>query len=221
MRIVLAEDSVLLREGLAGLLTDSGHEVVGRCGDGARLLALAVEHEPDVVITDIRMPPGFVDEGVRAAVEIRRRLPSVGILLLSQHIETHFALELVSSGSGFGYLLKDRILDVDDFLASLLRVARGGSALDPVVVATLLQPRLAPTIPRPTDALSERERTVLSLMAQGYSNAAIARELWLTERTVESHVSAVFSRLGLVASRDENRRVLAVIAHLTDQERGG
>ena len=219
MRIVLAEDSVLLREGVAGLLTDSGHQVVGRCGDGTTLVALAMEHEPDVVVTDIRMPPGFTDEGVRAAVEIRRRLPSVGIVVLSQHIETRFALELVGSGAGFGYLLKDRILDVDDFLASLLRVARGGTALDPVVVATLLQPRHADAAPRPTDALSERERTVLSLMAQGRSNAAIARELWLTERTVESHVSAVFSRLGLIASRDENRRVLAVIAHLTDQAR--
>ena len=198
------------------------------CGSGAAvtdaegLTETVAATGPELCILDVRLPPTYTDEGIRAALDLRAADPQLPVLVLSQYVEERYASELITShGAALGYLLKDRILDVDDFLESLQRVARGGSALDPVVVATLLQPRLPQTTPRPTDALSERERTVLSLMAQGYSNAAIARELWLTERTVESHVSAVFSRLGLVASRDENRRVLAVIAHLADQERGG
>ncbi|MEN3615927.1 response regulator transcription factor [Plantactinospora sp. ZYX-F-223] len=211
MRIVIAEDAALLREGLAGLLTDRGHAVVGRCGDAETLLALVAEHDPDVVVTDIRMPPDYSDEGARAAVEIRRKYPRIGILVLSQHIETRFAIQLVTSGEGFGYLLKDRVLDVDEFLDALARVAHGGSALDPTVVATLLRQA---TATNPVATLTERERSVLELMAQGRSNAAIARQLWLTERTVETHIGSVFSKLGIPVSAEDNRRVRAVVTYL-------
>ena len=211
MRVVIAEDAVLLREGLAGLLAENGHDVVGRCGDAPTLLALVAEHEPDVVVTDVRMPPGFSDEGAVAAVEIRRRYPAVGVLVLSQHIETRFAIELVGSGEGFGYLLKDRILAVDEFLDAMVRVGRRGSALDPTVVAALLRPH---RVASPLEALSERERAVLDLMAQGLSNAAIAKELWVAERTVESHIGAVFTKLGLPATPQENRRVMTVVTYL-------
>jgi len=209
VRIVIAEDAVLLREGLAGLLTDRGHEVVGRCGDATALLALVASTEPDLVVTDIRMPPDFTDEGARAAVHIRRTHPGVGILVLSQHIETRFAVQLVASGDGFGYLLKDRVLDVDSFLDALVRVAGGGSALDPVVVTALLRAAVDPVA-----TLTGRERAVLELMAQGWSNAAIAGALQLTERTVETHIGAVFGKLGLPVSSHENRRVRAVLAYL-------
>ncbi|GIH23327.1 DNA-binding response regulator [Acrocarpospora phusangensis] len=211
MRIVIAEDAALLREGLAGLLTDRGHEVVGRCGDADTLLSLVVEHEPDVVVTDIRMPPGYSDEGARAAVHIRRHHPRIGILVLSQHVETQFAVELVSSSEGFGYLLKDRVLEVDQFLDALARVAAGGSVLDPTVVSALLR---RATVANPLDVLTDRERTVLELMAEGRSNAAIAGQLWLGERTVESHIGSIFSKLGLPGSAQDHRRVRAVVTYL-------
>ena len=210
MRVVIAEDTVLLREGLAGLLEDGGHEVVGRAGEADTLLALVGEHAPDLAIVDVRMPPDYDDEGTRAAAQIRRSHPQTAVLMLSQHIETRHIFELVSRG-GFGYLLKDRVLDVDDFLDAAQRVADGGSALDPQVVATLVG------APRPVSALDEltpREREVLALMAEGRTNAGIARRLWLTEKTVEAHVRAILMKLGLPVSGDDHRRVLAVLAYL-------
>ena len=209
MRVVIAEDTVLLREGLAGLLEDAGHEVVGRAGDADTLLALVGEHAPDLAIVDVRMPPGFDDEGTRAAVAIRRSHPGTAVLVLSQHIETRHVVELVAAGGGFGYLLKDRVLDVDDFLDAARRVSEGGSALDPQVVATL--------VGRPSHALEEltpREREVLSLMAEGRTNGGIARRLWLTEKTIETHVRTILMKLGLQVSSDDHRRVLAVLTFL-------
>jgi DNA-binding NarL/FixJ family response regulator len=211
VRIVIAEDSVLLREGLAGLLEDAGHDVVARVGDGDTLIAVVAEHAPDLAIADVRMPPDYEDEGMRAATEIRSRFPGTAVLMLSQHVETRHALELVRSGGGFGYLLKDRVLDVDDFLETARRVASGGSALDPAVVATLIP---APVGADPLDALTQREREVLGLMAEGRTNAGIATRLWLTEKTVETHVRAILGKLHLPVSADDNRRVLAVLAYL-------
>ncbi len=210
MRIVIAEDTVLLREGLAGLLEDAGHEVVARVGDAQSLMAVVAEHEPDLAVVDVRMPPDYEDEGMRAAADIRRQHPHTAVLVLSQHVETRHALELVGAG-GFGYLLKHRVLDVDDFLDAARRVSEGGSALDPEVVATLLSPQ------RRADALCEltpREREVLALMAEGRTNAAIAKRLWLTERTVETHVRSILGKLGLPISGDDHRRVLAVLTYL-------
>jgi DNA-binding NarL/FixJ family response regulator len=211
MRVVIAEDTVLLREGLAGLLEDAGHEVVGRAGDADALLALVSEHEPDLAVVDVRMPPGYDDEGTRAAAQIRRAHPSTGVLVLSQHIETRHIVELVTDGGGFGYLLKDRVLDVDDFLDAARRVADGGSALDPQVVATLIG---APGPVRALGELTPREHEVLALMAEGRTNAGIARRLWLTEKTVETHVRTILMKLGLQVSDDDHRRVLAVLAYL-------
>jgi DNA-binding NarL/FixJ family response regulator len=210
MRAVIAEDTVLLREGLAGLLEDAGHEVVARVGDGESLLAVVAEHQPDLAIVDVRMPPSYEDEGMRAAAEIRQRFPGTAVLVLSQHVETRHALELVRTG-GFGYLLKDRVLDVDDFLEAASRVAAGGSALDPEVVATLLPPVSRDD---PLGDLTPREREVLGLMAEGRANAGIAQQLWLTEKTVETHVRSILSKLGLPLSEQDNRRVLAVLAYL-------
>ena len=210
MRIVIAEDTVLLREGLAGLLEDAGHEVVARAGDAEALMAVVAEYEPDLAVVDVRMPPDYEDEGMRAAADIRREYPHTAVLVLSQHVETRYALELVGAG-GFGYLLKHRVLDVDDFLDAARRVSEGGSALDPEVVATLLSPQ-----PR-DDTLGEltpREREVLALMAEGRTNAAIAKRLWLTERTVETHVRSILGKLGLPVSGDDHRRVLAVLTYL-------
>jgi DNA-binding NarL/FixJ family response regulator len=209
VRVVIAEDTVLLREGLAGLLEDAGHEVVGRAGDADTLLALVGEHAPDLAVVDVRMPPGFDDEGTRAAAEIRRSHPGTAVLVLSQHIETRHVVDLVAAGGGFGYLLKDRVLDVDDFLDAARRVSEGGSALDPQVVATL--------VARPSHALEEltpREREVLSLMAEGRTNGGIARQLWLTEKTIETHVRTILMKLGLPVSSDDHRRVLAVLTYL-------
>jgi DNA-binding NarL/FixJ family response regulator len=211
VRIVIAEDGVLLREGLAGLLQDSGHEVVARVGDADGLLAVVAEFEPDLAIVDVRMPPDYTAEGLLAAVEIRTRHPETAVLILSQHVEVDHALELFSSG-GFGYLLKDRILAVDDFLDAARRVASGGNALDPLVVRALITPRAAGS--DPLGCLTPREYEVLGLVAEGFSNAAIATRLWLTERTVQSHVSAILTKLGLAPSENENRRVLAVLAYL-------
>jgi DNA-binding NarL/FixJ family response regulator len=211
VRIVIAEDTVLLREGLAGLLEDAGHEVVGKAGDADTLLALVAEHEPELAVVDVRMPPGYDDEGTRAAATIRRTHPGSAVLVLSQHIETRHIVELVTAGGGFGYLLKDRVLDVDDFLDAARRVADGGSALDPQVVATLIG------APRPVSALddlSPREQEVLGLMAEGRTNAGIAKRLWLTEKTVEAHVRAILMKLGLPMNDDDHRRVLAVLAYL-------
>ena len=210
MRILIAEDSALFREGLARLLQDAGHEVVARVRDAEDLLAAVDDYAPDLAIVDVRMPPTFDDEGMRAAVRIRERNPSAALLVLSQHVETRHAVELASSG-GFGYLLKDRVLDVDDFLDAAQRVAGGGSALDPEVVATLLAP-----VGRkdPLAELTPREKEVLGLMAEGRTNAGIAKRLFLTEKTVETHVRSILGKLGLLASDDDHRRVLAALAYL-------
>jgi len=210
MRVVIAEDQVLLREGLARLFEDGGHDVVASLGDADRLLSAVVGHDPDLVVVDIRMPPTFTDEGARAAREIKERHPDVGVLVLSQHIETTHAVELVTLG-GFGYLLKDRVLDVDEFLGAAERVANGGSALDPQVVAGLVAPQVGDDS---LAALSEREREVLELMAQGLTNAGISNRLYLSERTVEAHVRHLLMKLDLPESEDGHRRVLAVLAHL-------
>ncbi len=212
MRVVIAEDQVLLREGLRRLFEEAGHVVVRAVDDADRLRAAISEHEPDLAVVDIRMPPTFKDEGIRAAEWIRDAHPDVGVLILSQHVESTGAVGLVSRG-GFGYLLKDRVLDVTEFLEAAVRVSRGGSALDPKVVASL--------VGRETDALevlTTREREVLSLMAQGLTNNAIARRLVLTERTVEGHVRSVLIKLDLPASEDAHRRVLAVITYLRAAE---
>jgi DNA-binding NarL/FixJ family response regulator len=214
VRVVIAEDTVLLREGLAGLLEDAGHEVVGRAGDAEALLALVGEHAPDLAVVDVRMPPSYDDEGTRAAAEIRRSHPGTAVLVLSQHIETRHIVDLVTDGGGFGYLLKDRVLDVDDFLDAARRVSDGGSALDPQVVARLIA---APERRTALDELTAREREVLSLMAEGRTNGGIARRLWLTEKTVETHVRTILMKLGLPAGEDDNRRVLAVLAYLQVQ----
>jgi DNA-binding NarL/FixJ family response regulator len=214
VRVVIAEDTVLLREGLAGLLEDAGHEVVGRAGDAEVLLALVAEHEPDLAIVDVRMPPEYDDEGTQAAATIRRDHPQTAVLVLSQHIETRHVVELVAAGGGFGYLLKDRVLDVDDFLDAARRVAEGGSALDPQVVSQLLSTQGAAD---PLTELSAREREVLSLMAEGRTNAGIAKRLWLTEKTVETHIRSILMKLGLSVSADDHRRVMAVLAYLRAQ----
>ena len=211
MRIVIAEDTVLLREGLAGLLEDAGHEVVGKAGDADTLLMLVAEHEPQLAIVDVRMPPGYDDEGTRAASTIRAKHPGTAVLVLSQHIETRHIVELVTAGGGFGYLLKDRVLDVDDFLDAARRVAGGGTALDPQVVATLIG---APRQVSALNELSPRETEVLGLMAEGRTNGGIAKRLWLTEKTVEAHVRSILMKLGLPMNDDDHRRVLAVLAYL-------
>ena len=211
MRIVIAEDTVLLREGLAGLLEDAGHSVVARVGDAETLLAVVAEHAPELAIVDVRMPPTYEDEGMRAAVEIRKMHPETGVLVLSQHVESRFAIELVSSGGGFGYLLKDRVLDVGEFLDAAERVSHGGSALDPEVVKQLLT---QPQADDPLAQLTPRERQVLALVAEGRTNASIAKELWLTEKTVETHVRSILGKLDLPQDADTHRRVLAVVTYL-------
>jgi DNA-binding NarL/FixJ family response regulator len=211
VRIVIAEDTALLREGLAGLLEDAGHSVVARVGDAESLLAVVAEHEPDLAVVDVRMPPTYDDEGMKAAAEIRHAHSKTAVLVLSQHVESRHAVDLVGSGGGFGYLLKDRVLDVDTFLDAAQRVCDGGTALDPEVVKQLI----APT--RDDDPLAEltpREREVLALMAEGRTNAGIAKELWLTERTVETHVSSILGTLGVAQPGEGHRRVLAVLAYL-------
>jgi len=207
VRIVIGEDSALFREGLARLLEDAGHQVVGRAGDAESLLTVVAETEPELAVIDIRMPPDHTDDGARAARKLRASYPRLGIVLLSQHVETRHSVELVSSG-GFGYLLKDRVLDVDQFLDALTRVAAGGSALDPEVVGRLLgrPDRLA--------ALTPREKEVLGLMAEGCTNVGIGRRLWLNERTVETHVGSIMAKLGLISNAEDHRRVLAVLAYL-------
>jgi DNA-binding NarL/FixJ family response regulator len=209
VRAVIAEDQVLLREGLARLFVDGGHEVVATVGDGDAVVEVVDREIPDLVVVDIRMPPTYTDEGARAARVIKERHPGVGVLVLSQHIETTYAVDLVGQ-PGFGYLLKDRVLEVDEFLATAVRVAGGGSALDPTVIGTLVQA----TAGSPMDRLSERERRVLELMAEGLTNTGIAQRLVLSERTVEAHVRHVLLKLNIPESDDDNRRVLAVLTHL-------
>jgi DNA-binding NarL/FixJ family response regulator len=211
MRVVIAEDQVLLREGLARLFEDSGHEVVASLGDAQQLQAAVAEHDPDLVVVDIRMPPTHTDEGARAAAELKHAHRELGVLVLSQHIETTHAVELLSLG-GFGYLLKDRVLQVGEFLSAAERVANGGSALDPQVVASLVSSR---SQSGPLAELTEREHEVLELMAEGLTNAGIAKRLYLSERTVEAHVRHVLMKLDIPESEDAHRRVLAVLAHLT------
>jgi DNA-binding NarL/FixJ family response regulator len=210
MRVVITEDQVLLREGLARLFEDAGHDVVASVGDAGGLLDVVVEQRPDLVILDIRMPPSHTDEGARAAAELKRAHPELGVLVLSQHVETRHAVELVSLG-GFGYLLKDRVLQVAEFLSAAERVAAGGSALDPKVVASLI----ARDNDDPLEELTMREREVLELMAEGLTNAGIAKRLYLSERTIEAHVRHVLMKLDVPETDDSNRRVLAVLAHLT------
>jgi DNA-binding NarL/FixJ family response regulator len=210
VRIVIGEDSAVVREGLALLLTHAGHDVVASAGDAPGVVAAVLAHDPDLLITDIRMPPTMTDDGVRAVHELRAARPRLPVLLLSQHIETTQSTALVASGA-FGYLLKDRVLDLDDFLDAVRRVAAGGSALDPEVVAALV----AEAHPETSFAqLTEREREVLALVAEGRSNAAVARRLHTTERTVETHVRHIFVKLGLYDSTDDHRRVLAVLTYL-------
>jgi len=207
----LAEDDVLLREGLASLLERSGFDVVGRAGDGAELLAVVREQRPDLVLVDIRMPPSHSTEGLDAAREIRRQLPETGIVVLSAHVEVEHAMELLASGRRTGYLLKTRVTDVDEFIDTIERVAAGGSVVDPAVVQELVD---AQRKQDPLAELTAREREVLALMAEGRSNAGIARRLWLTEGTVEKHVHSILAKLALPATGDDHRRVLAVITFL-------
>jgi DNA-binding NarL/FixJ family response regulator len=212
MRVVIAEDSVLLREGVARLLEESGFEVVAQAGDAEELIRKVRAHKPDVAVVDVRMPPTHTDEGLRAAHAIRGELPDVGVLVLSQYVEETYARELLAdSAEGVGYLLKDRVADIDAFADAVRRVAGGGSALDPEVVAQLLGRRRRQD---PLEQLSPREREVLGLMAEGRSNAAVAAELVITERAVEKHVTSIFGKLGLETSPDDHRRVLAVLAYL-------
>jgi DNA-binding NarL/FixJ family response regulator len=212
VRIVLGEDSLLLREGLARLLEATGHEVVGQAGDAEDLLRKAAAHKPDLVIADVRMPPTFTDEGIRAALEIRARRPGATVLVLSEYVESHYALELFAHGTdGLGYLLKQRVSDLDRFLDAVGRVAAGGSALDPEVVSHLLGRHREND---PLGRLTPRETEVLALMAEGRSNYAIAERLVITERAVEKHVTSIFSKLDLPPTAEAHRRVLAVLKYL-------
>jgi len=210
-RVALADDDVLLREGLASLLERSGFAVVGQAGDATELLALVREHKPELVIVDIRMPPAQATEGLEAARAIREEFPDAGILVLSAHVEVEEAMELLESGRSVGYLLKSRITDVDEFIETAQRVANGGSVVDPALVRELVSARRRDD---PLEELTEREREVLALMAEGSSNAGIARRLWVTEGTVEKHVRSVLAKLRLPATPDDHRRVLAVITFL-------
>jgi DNA-binding NarL/FixJ family response regulator len=211
VRVVIAEDLALLRDGLVRLLEDAGFEVAAAVGDGSALLRVAVTEKPDVAVVDVRLPPTFRDEGLRAAIEARRRVPSLAVLVLSQYVEQTYAAELLADGrGGLGYLLKERVADTRDFVDAVRRVAAGGTALDPEVVRQLVARR------GPLADLTQREREVLELMAEGRSNAAIAGSLVVTESAVEKHVRSVFGKLRLPASEDDNRRVLAVLAYLRE-----
>ena len=211
LRIVVADDSALLREGIASLLEDAGHEGVGRSGSADDLLVKVRSLTPDVAIVDVRMPPGNADDGLVAAVEIRRSQPGVAVLVLSQHLEPAYMLELVgNSAEGVGYLLKDRVREVSEFIDAVERVAAGGTAFDPEVVRSLVNGRRRSAL----DELTDRERAVLAVVAEGRSNRAIAKQMFLSPRAVERHVQAIFEKLGLPESEDDNRRVLAVLALL-------
>jgi len=212
MRVVVADDSVLLREGVVRLLEEAGIEVAGQAGDADDLLRKVRAHKPDVAIIDVRMPPTNTDDGLRAAQQIRAELPEVAVLVLSQYVEEGYALELLEDrADGVGYLLKDRVAEVDRFIDAVRRVADGGSALDPEVVSQLLGRRRKSD---PLQELTPREREVLTLMAEGRTNQAIAEELVVTERAVEKHVTSIFSKLDLTSSPHDHRRVLAVLAYL-------
>lgn len=214
MRVVIAEDLALLRDGLERLLRDNGFDVVGSVEDGTALVTTVLLERPDVAIVDVRLPPTFRDEGVRAALTLREHAPETGVLIVSQYVEQAYASELLADGrGGLGYLLKDRIIDVDDFVAAVRRVGTGGTALDPEVVSQLLSRRKAGS---PLDALSPRELEVLGLMAEGRSNAAIATRLVLTVGAVEKHVANILTKLRLPPSSEDHRRVLAVLAYLRD-----
>jgi DNA-binding NarL/FixJ family response regulator len=210
-RVVFADDDVLLREGLASLVEHRGVRVVGQAGDGAQLLALVAETGPDLVVVDIRMPPTRTTEGLDAARQIRDQHPEIGILVLSAHADVEHAMELLATGRGVGYLLKSRVTDVADFVDTLERVARGGSVVDPVLVQELVMARRRND---PLGRLSAREREVIALMAEGRSNAGIARRLWVSEGTVEKHVRSILAKLDLPETDDDHRRVLAVITFL-------
>jgi len=212
VRVVIADDSVLLREGLARVLTEGGFEIVAQAGDAGELRQAVRRFKPDIAIVDVRMPPTHTDEGARAAVEIREEQPEVAVLVLSQVIEAAHAMRLFSERpEGFGYLLKDRVLEIDDFLDSVRRVGRGGTAIDPEVIGQLVGRRREDD---PLDELTPREREVLELMAQGLSNRGICEKLFISPKTVETHVNSIFMKLDLMPTGDEHRRVLAVLAFL-------
>jgi DNA-binding NarL/FixJ family response regulator len=210
-RVALADDEVLLREGLAGLLERSGFEVVGQCGDGSELIALVGEYRPDLALVDIRMPPTHSTEGLDAARVIRERFPETAVVVLSAHVDVEHAMDLLASGQRSGYLLKSRVTDVQEFVQALERIVRGGSVVDPVLVQELVAAR---RVDDPLDEITAREREVLSLMAEGRSNSGIARELCVTEGTVEKHVHSILAKLPLPDTHDDHRRVLAVLAFL-------
>jgi len=210
-RAVLADDDVLLREGLAGLLERSGFDVVGQCGNASELVALVREHRPELAIVDIRMPPSHTSEGLDAAQLIREEFPETAIVVLSAHVQVERATDLLASGARSGYLLKSRVTDVEEFIETLERIVKGASVVDPALVQELVAAR---RVDDPLDVLSPREREVLALMAEGRSNAGIARQLWITEGTVEKHVHSILTKLRLPATEDDQRRVLAVIMFL-------
>ena len=213
MRIVIAEDAAVIRAGLVEILTDRGHEIVAAVGDAEALKKAVAEHEPDVAVVDVRMPPDHTDEGLRAAITIRRDYPAVGILVFSQYVETRYAADLLATRSGgVGYLLKDRVANVSEFTEAIARIAAGGTALDPEVVTGLLNATRHASV---LSTLTAREHDVLTLMAEGRSNSAIAERLVVTERAVEKHISNIFTKLSLPPSDSDHRRVLAVLAYLT------
>ena len=214
MRVVIADDTLLVREGIASLVRRAGFDVVAEAGSADELVAAVDAHEPDVALVDIRMPPTHTDEGLRAAAEIRARHPGIGIVILSQHVEVGIAMVVLAEDpSGLGYLLKDRVTDIDEFAGAVRRVAVGGSALDPAVVAGLLERKREDA---PLRTLSPREREVLALVAEGLSNKGIGERVVITEGAVQKHVTSIFSKLGLPGGEDANRRVLAVLAYLDD-----
>jgi DNA-binding NarL/FixJ family response regulator len=214
LRVVIGEDDVLLREGIGRLLTEAEFEVVAQTGDAEDFLRRSLAHRPDVAVVDVRMPPGHEDDGLRAALELRRQRPETGILVLSQYYEEHYALELIGEqAEGVGYLLKERVGDVEAFIDAVTRVAGGGSALDPEIVSRMLGRRRED---RPLDRLSPREQDVLAAMAEGKSNRGIAEALFVTQAAVEKHVTSIFEKLGLDPASTEHRRVLAVLTYLRD-----
>ena len=210
-RVIVADDDVLLREGLASLLERSGFQVVGQCGNASELIELVREHQPELVIVDIRMPPSHTTEGLEAARAIREDVPATAVLVLSAHVEVEHAMDLLGSGERIGYLLKSRVTDVDDFLVTLERIVKGASVVDPALVQELVAAR---RVNDPLEHISPRELEVLALMAEGRSNAGIARQLWVTEGTVEKHVHSILMKLRLPETEDDHRRVLAVVTYL-------